>query len=544
MYRHKPTIRSERGSFLLFLGIAVFPVLLVFGSVGLSVLKTNKEYQNAQKIIDRAAISATKKLPFIPAATNSATSILESEGIDMKDVSLAVDASSVSIVYATEVPALLKRFVGTKQVSTLRVAARTQTAINARDIALFLDTSSYMAPVPSGDSGDEWNRHGRNEGNSNSAWPAASFFNRLQENSHKRISYRGEVITTRSLTQQCFNSAFSSHKEVAIRLYDYYAANDDNSIGVLIGPGANGSNVTAIRNITAPGTTGTYAGEGRFEFYEGSQGYNRDELCLAAAKYANENHKGYRVPRRGDTHLWGAAHFPDAPNSIMQNLRTNLAPAKTNLLSVRDILWTLAVRREASARRVDFRTVLEKTSNMLLGAPHRDSRGGMNHNTSKVGVLVMGDIPWVDGERLVAHGVRDDSGKPENGPKVNNRVKRKIIETLDAIETQASTANVRLQLYISVTKHSGNYPSSIGSYVGCVGPYDNKPGGPCPAFAFDTKRLANILIQNGDSLDETSGYIQGRHLQVQLLRSPDTEALATKLPAWLPLIDRTVMKVH
>lgn len=528
----------EHGSFLLFFAAAILPFLLVFSSLGLIIVKLNKEQRALQETLDRAAIAAAKKLPFTEAAYDAAHFLLTESGIPASHLANAIEVSParVRITYDMQLPTLLKA-IAPHTLAAVRLAARTETAINAKDIIIFLDASSYMGPVPTDSTDTTWNNTGPG-----GAWPVAEYFRRLQSSSNP-ITVDGVRPHPRALTQQCFNPAFSAFKEASIRLYDYFSKNPDNSVGVLIGPGST-QNVTVIRNLIPPEARNTSPGEGRFDFYRSITA--RDEFCLAAAKN-EQHHAGYRVPLRGDPYYWGApgeVHFPDAPSSVIAMHEHSLRTEMLQTISVRDILWSTAVRRSyvggsATQKIVNFNTVLRKVSNLLLAAPFRAERAGMNHKTSRMGILMLGDIPWVQGQRLTAPDPASTSTPPLH--QVSSFVRGAIKAQLSQIEARAKAAGIKIQLYISITKHPGMYPAE--QYPGCVAQDDEGRPAACNTFGSDTAVLGNILKNNGTGSSTVNNYTEGTHLQIQLLRSPDTEALAKSIPAWLPLIDRSVLKL-
>jgi hypothetical protein len=117
---------------------------------------------------------------------------------------------------------------------------------------------------------------------------------------------------------------------------------------------------------------------------------------------------------------------------------------------------------------------------------------------------------------------------------VRPRVAQQLLETLQRTQRKAARTGVHLHIYVSVTKHLGNYPPE--QYPTCVSRKENGAESFCQQFLFDTNTLESIfnevnIGENGESF-----------LHVQLLRSPDTESMVRALPAWVPLLHRTIVR--
>jgi hypothetical protein len=541
--------KSQAGSFTLLIGAFLIPVAMLVMCYSIDLAKLNSTRSNAQFILDQASLMSAKKLPYIELAKNTAISMLQANNMH-EGATYEITSDNVKLTFQTKIDTLLLKYAN----NSLNYKIVSNTAINSKNTILFLDASSYLAPNISNDVADAWSETTAKKkaryrqdppqftseeeedlSNIRTNWPYARYFrNELTR------KYRNRRVPAKLLTQQCFNPAFSALKEATIRIYDYISASKNNSVGIMMGPG-NVSNIEILKNPISAYDSSTTPGEARFDYFRDR--YNADEFCLAAMQY-EKRHKGYNVPERSSAlprSNYTGASFP------LVNNKHRLPAVNLPHLNARDIIWSLAVRRNYEndlqiPKNINFNRLLEEVTNLALSAQHNKNRSGFNHSLSTSVVLLMGDLPWINGERIRSYPnniTREQIFNVHASQRELHRNRTALIREFEnkirEINQKLKNYNTQIQIYYNFTRHYGNYPPE--NYPNCVDLSEDTSLLPCAEFIQDGEAFEKIL-----SNFRNKGVYSEKYLVFKVLRSPDIESLVRSLPAWLPMIDRTSLK--
>ena len=530
--------RGEHGSGLVFFVAIVIPILFLLLSLALDMSSFYIDRSREQTVLNQAALLGAKSLPFLDSAayTAGAYARLYSPaaarlGPDIVQVRVAKDEVKVSL--QAEVPFPLARFLEFAEPLKFHLAARAR--VNPKDVVIFFDNSSYLAPPING----EW--FWAKEFSSETAgyftafletadvdqagnWPAATFFRRYpaanQDKPKKQIIY----------TQQCFNPAFSALKQGAIQLYDYISSFTFNSVAVLSGP----KQLGGVFELHPMSAGGFFDGQPEGLLENANYSGVRDQHCLAAAEeafYPNNNNNGLKAWME-DT-LQYEASLPslkisswDLPSARMhygfpafstvldstrpsgdgrfQDVRiTNstggLISSNLTLLSARDAIWARTVNRSAT---INIGAIISQVGAELLNAPNRiETRGALGRTTTTSAYLLLGHFPHQNGAIFPAANVRTA-----------------IRSRLRALDDSAAERAKHIILYFVVVRHQGMYP-------GC----QEKN---CPEYLSTFANFETFLENIDLSLE---------NLELVALRTPDVSTVALDLMSFLPLTERSTI---
>jgi hypothetical protein len=538
---------SERGAALLLFAL-IMPLLLLMGGLVLDMSMMYLDRENVQQRLDEAALLSARYLPHSKFARSQAESYfhkhIKSTRADVFTATVHEDtvhlhlrrpAPSPLIGGATQFACVFAGKDGCKEKTAgknLWFEARSVARINPKDVVLFFDNSSYLAPPISSNGGVVWaedtraldengkSRYEKCIKNSNntaakkkkcqngvrSVWPTADYLKAdglFKHVSHPKIA--GSNVHQRILTQQCFNNIYSPMKELTIRLYDRFSANPSNQVGVMSGPGGAGR-IVQIKPIASKTSN-----QGNFEFYRSSD--TADEWCYAIAE-REESHPGYQFPDSAES-----LGFAKKPSELLSSANGTIPANKSHQITVQEAIWSRAVQRNSgrTSKTLNIKKVILAVGNQLLGAPIQTGRGNLSDDISSTAFFILGDFPRVGGARF-----------PEQA------VKTKIGEAFGALDESARLLNRKASLYFLTTKHFGNYGKDVKPGIDCTinpGDYDPRPF-PCNAFYDDSRKFAKFVSKENKKYE---------NLEVVFFRIPDRGSLAQDFLHVIAEIDKAVV---
>ncbi len=366
--------RSDEGAAAIIFVAFMLPFLFFLFSLSMDLTMYFSEVEAAQKTIDQATVYASRFLPYPEAARTAARYYLEQKGALREAANLA---SKNTIVNASPDVVEISQNYQLKNIFFRYFKLEASTAVDiyskARgvpfDVIIAVDRSSYMAPLR----GEVWGDRG--------TWPPAQFFRfdaQLYENY--------QAVDPVWLTQQCFNPLLSTVKQIAISLYENFAAFGANKVGVLAYPG-NGlaaDYLRPVQNKSAPVIT-----DGEAIFPDYNSRFSRDSFCAAAAA--------------GET-FWSAYRFP-SPDGKETGLLVPGDPSGTVPivdsdyrynhqydpdLRTREAIWSLSTHTDVS----DFSAVLRRAEEVVAARKSTTERGGLGEQSMQSIFFLSGDAPW------------------------------------------------------------------------------------------------------------------------------------------------------
>jgi len=500
------------------------PLLFLLGVLAFDLQSVFSQRRIAQDLADGAVLVAVQNLPFRSLADRRVREYFAQHSVPPSAVELSIDGSGAALKYLSEAKLSLARFFFRQ--SAIRIPVSSRAVVAPRDVAIFVDLSSYLAPkvfAAPGEFADDESAWGQPEiqsaGGTISFWPAAMFFKSgLPESPFFPDPEQPQspaIPPARIMTQQCFNPALSGIKEAAIRLYDYFSASPLNSVAVLAGPSAasDAPSVSVVRSFVHTAALDTFSGEGVFQYFRSR--YARDEYCLAAAESEPEAaHPGYQTPpQSSDLIYWAAVERP--PWLIQQQGDHNYFLPQEHLahLSIREIIWSFAARKtypgfEDHGHFVDISSVIQAVGDQLIGAPIRPERASLAVHGSRVGFILLGHLPHQQG---VAFGTSHDE-----------TVREAMGMSLKRLDRAARREGVLISLGLSFFKHPGNYPECLYDEWGLPQP--------CPRFQEEAQSFADFVSDLRREL---------KAVDLSFVRIPDVSSLPQDYVSMAALIGKS-----
>ncbi len=542
----------ELGSAVLFFMAVVLPVFLLFIGITIDLKRYYRERDRIQTVVDQAGIVAAKKLPFQQHAHDAALLTFESAGLNPQNVEISLNTRGINLAYQQQLPlslSLLGKVFSSElktHAESLAVKVEGRSGLNYSNIAIYLDVGSYTAPDIAGDSHSAWglNRCGDQDPadrkelctHEQLSWPRAEFFRQYQQLVNLEID--GERISPRLLTQQCFNVLLSAHKELVIRLYDYFSSTAANHVAVLSGPSVTGAAMSLIQEFRSEGQSA----QGYFQYYRSP--FAADELCLAASE-SEHAHTGFQLPERSASLPVGPGR--EVPTGLGLS-QTELSASQAAQLNTRQVIWSLAARRKyqtgdnAPAPMLpDFPALVLQAGRYVLSAGSSTGALGASQQSAAQLILVMGDYPHFQNQRIVRSPTNLKEANLHNSELltsyINTSAARALRSALLTLRNEAQATQQKLQIFLLLTRHNGNYPASVyGADCGVEtdsGIYSRI----CWPARADTKAINQLL--EGWRADSV---IDGSSLDFFLLRSTQPALALKELTAVLPLLNRSITR--
>ena len=411
---------SDRGSMSLFIAVIVLPLIFFLFSLSVDLETYYRETQRAQKAADSAALYASRFLPFTAQATQAARSYLSSFGSVVSDAQIQVSSDFLSISINSTIEPNFPQLLGIHLKIPLTAYSKARTT--PLDVFLAMDTASYLAPALT--AGPAWG---------DSSWPSAQFFTTLAP------ELNGSLVDSQLATQQCFNPAFSALKQAAITSYDYLAGFRLNEVGLGFFPGSV-NELDVVREILPggqrPSNFSTNAGEADFVPY--TTLVNSDAYCAAASEQETATDR-YRLPSFSVS-LGGEWPHPfDRPASMITPGTWTFDSAYQPSLRAREVIWSRVVKPTyTSAVMPQSDLVIQSIVSRLMAPPAAVKRGGLNQSSFKKGIILAGDVPWVNGNRFAS--ASDGLTTPQ------------LTSVLSAIRAQIQSAAINLKLYYLILR--------------------------------------------------------------------------------------------
>ncbi|HMO01609.1 MAG TPA: pilus assembly protein TadG-related protein [Oligoflexia bacterium] len=376
--RHRTSsLNHQRGIAIFLFAFLLLPITLLLLSLGFDLTRYFSQSSSAQTALDQAVKYGAAFLPNAEAARERAEGYLRSLAGERWKVRSAVDGSRVEMSAKLSSPLMFASFFGSDL--SLDLSVYSAAKIAPRDLLVALIVSNENAPAY----GDEpWG--------SSLEWPAAQVFT-----SGLTILDNGKPLDPRWLTQQCFNPAFSTIKELAVKVYEVLSSNPINSVGLGYAPGA--LNVYSRLRLPTEGGARIYQeqsfdkGEADFPFLTGAQ-FSSAEWCAAAAEQEK---------------FTLAYNFPDENISLRRYVRNKLSERLSPLvnptdftinqgelasLAAREAIWSLPV---SASSEPNFKMVVGEMISELLTASYRLDRGALKEAPRKVGYLLTAHYPRI-----------------------------------------------------------------------------------------------------------------------------------------------------
>ena len=523
----------DRGSgTLLFLGL-VLPILALCGLLTLDMGRLLEKRRDLQQIADDAALLGARNLPHTDLARTTTLQLLASRGIRVDglnpskvDLNITPGKMSIGIEQSMALP-LAQYFVPNASVT---VAAASRASPNPRVVDLFLDTSDYMAPDPltaaGGAASDDaaWGipdlppfcSSGSDSQEDQSAcnamrediragrfWPPADLVKKMPL--VLPLAQGKTEIPPLLATQQCFSPPLSAAKEAMIRIYEFLSASPHHRVGVLTGP-VLPEGVSVLSEI----------GERSLAAYPsfGGDGIS-DEYCLALSEH-ERHHQGYRVPEPSHySSGLSAQSFTEFSDG-----RWSIDPSRIGDLDITQAIWGRSVAR----RVLNNDLVRAKTDSLQVVTTMRRRFLGASHLTNERiaapptydGLILLGDMPWVHGERIVNDGV------------IAPTPWRTFSKALEQFAISAAHEKMHVHLLFIVFRHFGNY----GSVCRDQGVYDAYL--PCGPFVGDGSALYDAF----QTFNQTRG---NQYFSVSLAKVPDLSSMTQDALSIIPLFDQAVL---
>lgn len=488
-YCRSQRTRGCRGSVAFFVAAILLPMIFFLFSISMDVSAYFTESEDAQKIVDDAALYSYRFLPSREDASRAARMFLEQRaaesGIDPAGAVVNASSDKISVLLNSASRITFARWFGIEAGIPYSVYAESRST--PLDIFIAMDTSAYLAP-PAPD-GTAWGK--------DTEWPAADFFRNVNTRRTYSESAGSVEVDPRLITQQCFNPAFSALKQSVIGLYDYLASFSLNAVGVGFFPGY-WDDLILAREVGPGGLRAGGAGnpgEADLETAHGSA-FASNVWCAAAAE-REINFPGYTFPGRNakisykdfDRSLKPVDMvIPSGPENYIFN--ADYRP----YLQTREVVWAQAIN---SMREPDTAKVLARAGGELLASGSIGERGGLVDRPARALIMLAGDLPRAGASRF------------PDAPVVSA-----LQETLNSLKEGSETEGVNLKIYYVVFEHQG------------------VSGGSWNAGLYQLKEMFKDISASGP---ENSGFA------VQLFAGSDAASLTDKISASLLLDKRTVM---
>ncbi|MBX7136974.1 MAG: hypothetical protein K1X83_03250 [Oligoflexia bacterium] len=520
---------SERGSAIVLMLGLVLPVLCVLLALSLQLGTFSADRAREESVVRQAALLGVKFLPDNAAASDAVRRYIAQYSPGFQALSAELQPAAIESVFASgqlrvtlQLPARMPLGIPADLTPALKYTAKA--SITPRDVAIFLDSSNYMAPPEGGE--EFWVKHiqygvlnlfaATTELSESQQWPAADYF-------RARHDLRNQPVRQLVYSQQCFNPSFSAFKEAALLLFDKISAADLNSVAVLSGPDAGGG----VFELHALGPSGFHDFDGAGAIENHNYANVKDSECLSAAETA---FFGNGID--GGLSSWfqrpPGAHWelPPAPlrygfpaNSVDLSQTLPLAPARNSnerltdpdsgvllpnaarYLSAREAIWS---RRVNPSRAIDIGTVLAAVGGRLLAADRRaERRRELTPFITSSGYILLGDFPRHGSAKFPAAAVQSE-----------------LRHSLRELDHSAAAAEKHLALYLVITRHEGMLPAAV-----C-------PTLECAEFLDQFTALQDFLTDLQTNLS---------NLTITPIRAPDVSTVALDLMSYLPLTERGII---
>lgn len=402
--------------------------------------------------------------------------------------------------------------------------------------------------------------------------PGDSPYNNISAES-KPIYFKGSTddeykkIDPKILTQQCYNSSFTAMKKTAIQIYDYLSSFPLNSLGVMVAPSGlyytdenldfNKSLADQVKSenykdlpfvylrevgkagfLKIDAATNNYKAEIGWSFFKDRAAIASDIYCYAMA----EREPAYAIPNQSNLSGLRNASYPgtDRPNPAANSyltevsgshpicedgecdnnkVRVKMSHHNYKFLSTREVLWSLAARRdyrstnlEDSRKIIDIYYVLRDIRRNLAGSHNRSGElEGFASNVVFNSFVLLGDAP---------HKYVRSRGEFARYP--DFEVRNTIVSELRKFDNAAKRNRMRVNLFFIFFRHNGN-PNELY----CA----ESP--PCIPF-IDAINHLREHINNVIKGDPQNGVPALNYIDVHVLNAADENVLKD-IAALLPL---------
>ena len=488
---------DQSGAAGIFLVAFLLPLLFILFSIGFDLSFLLSKQEKLQALADKSVVAGAAMMPYPSIAASSAQDALMSEkGVASLSLDSQFNQSAGEVSVSQLVPLTFPTYFIPSM--NFNLSAVSRAVVNPRDVFIFFDNSSYMAPPPSASNSGSW-------GLVDGEWPIPEFFEDVSLPLF--VPPAGTTpLDPRNAGQQCFNPVLSSYKELAIRIYDWASSFPLNAVGVFTGVGAT-DQITMLRDIELEESSETRV---QFDYFR--EVYARDEYCLAASEYES-SHSGYLAPQRSPQLYDHGINHLDSSADLIDSTYT-LPASEADNVSIRKAIWSKAV----SDSDVNFIQLLQRMKVALFGSPSLSQRAAFGGEVSSSAFLLLGDFPRLGGSYYGTQPVL-----------VENAITQKLLE----IATEATNYERHLNIYITVTPHPGTFPG-----LNCSVTDDS--GGQGLSGCTDFIDLADSFRAYIENLPQNGVW---QRLKVLFIHNPDVASLANDLAAQLPLFDKSVLLV-
>lgn len=373
---------GQSGSAMFFVAAFVLPLLAFLISLALDITVYFADQRKTQIVLDEAALYSYHFLPYPAEARSAAENYLKRFGGIAEGLVIDVGRDAIaltvrrnnSFTFAQLFSALLGHDI------KLNLPLAVQSIVRGRPVDAFIavDTSRYLSPDVH--FGTAWGEIG--------TWPAATFFEKFHP-----ISFDGELLQPRLLTQQCFNPAISAVKRAAIYAYDYLTSFGLNGVGLGFYPGS-GVVIDLARPVGPLSLTDAQADRANFPLYQ--HPLASSEYCAAAAELETACPQ-YQFVGRSVRLPQERVDRTNQPANLVEPGLWRLNPDYLPYLRTEQVVWSRAVHQDQEG---DFGLLLGELWTQLVGADYQPQRSSLASTPRRLAIVISGDLPQTSGYRF------------------------------------------------------------------------------------------------------------------------------------------------
>lgn len=352
---------QEAGWYTIFFTLFVLPLLFILGTLSLDLSKYFMARQRLQQLTDTATVQASRYLPNREQAHEFAENYIRQFSTDAINTNISITNDQLSIQTEYGFQFTLSNLAGVKSM-TLPVRAFSMATFAPRDILLFLDVGSNLAPVDNNLWGD---------------LPASNFY----QNLYPVIGMDGSLVDPSWLTQKCHNPIFTEIKKAGINFYSFFSRFETIQLGFGIFPGS-----FSDLSMSRPALLSSQKLEGEDNYLRredrGFLGWS-NTLCAALAEEEQGN-TAYQFPVRSLEH--------NRPLRISVPGSWNFNSDYESFLTVQEYIWMLIAEEQRIA---DFSQVLIEARPHILGSRFLANRGNLATRVRRSAVFISPSLPQV-----------------------------------------------------------------------------------------------------------------------------------------------------
>jgi hypothetical protein len=356
----------EAGWYTIFFTVFVLPLLFILGTLSLDLSEYFMARQRLQQLTDTATVQASRYLPNQEQAREFAENYIKEFSTAVVDTNINVSNDLLSIQAEYGFRFTLSNLAGVKSMD-LPVRAFSMATFAPRDLLLFIDVGSNLAPIDNNLWGD---------------LPVSNFY----QNLYPVIGMDGSVVDPKWLTQKCQNPILTEIKKASINFYSFFSNFESIQLGFGIFPGSF-SNLSMSRPalLSAEKLDGEDIYLRREE--RGFLGWS-DTLCAALAEEEQDS-SFYQFPVRSSDQ--------NRPLRISIPASWNFNSDYESFLTVQEYIWMLVAEEQKQA---DFSEVLTEARPHISGSRFLANRGNLATRVRRSAVFISPSLPQVAGQKF------------------------------------------------------------------------------------------------------------------------------------------------